>query len=217
MFTHRLTLAAKVLVVAICLACALSAFANDQQKAEKRLNQISAMAADPAARAIINRTMAELVHAKRVELQRQRQAMDLNYGELFVAHQLHAGGMPMLDLAMQLQSGETVMQVANDRHANWKLIADGAKKFEDRVEDNIYRHFQHPEADQPAADEKYNPETDIVAADGKFSAEELSTAREVFVFWRNRAAAPRGKSLDTSTQTVLGKSQDSLDRGDRRQ
>jgi len=205
------------LVVTIGLACVVFVWANDQEKAEKRLNQISAMAADPAARAIINRTVADVVSARRIELQRQRQAMNLTYGELFIAHQLNAIGMPMLDVALQLQNGETVIQLANARHLNWRLIADGAKKLENRIEDNIYRHYQHPNADKPSPDEKYDPGTDVVPADAKFSSEELSSAREVFVFWRNRAAAPRGKSLDSSTQTAVGKSQDSLDRGDRRQ
>jgi hypothetical protein len=208
------SLAVKVLLVWVGLAGTV-VHANDQAKADKRLRQISAMAADPAARAIINQTMADVVHGKRIELQRQRHAMNLSYGSLFIAHQLKDAGTPMLNIALELERGKTIIEIANERHINWKAIAAGANQLEDKIEDNIYHHFQHPNADKPAPDEKYDAGADFVAADGEFTKAELASAREVYVFWRDRAAGPQSKSVDSASETVLGKGQDGLDRGER--
>ena len=204
-----------IALIALTLASVESAFASDQDKADKRLRQISAMAADPIARAIINRTMADFVGAKPVELERQRHAMDLSYGSLFIAHQLTARGTRMIDVALELQGGKTIFEVANQHDANWKQIADNAKELEDKIEDNIYRHFLPSKTDQPVPDEKYDVQSDSVKADQNFSVAEIVKARAVYVFWRNRATRPQGKSLDPTTASILDKSADTWDKGDR--
>jgi hypothetical protein len=214
-FASSLRTLANFLLIAIALASVQSAFAGDRDKADKRLRQISAMAADPTARAIINRTLADFVHAKPIELQRQRHAMNLSYGSLFIAHQLTNGGARMLDIALELQNGKTIFDVANERNASWKQIAEEAKKLEDRIEENIYRRFLHSNTAPPAPDEKYDVEADLVKADQEFSVAEIADARAVYVFWRNRAAGPRSKSLDPTTASIIGKSADTWDKGDR--
>jgi hypothetical protein len=206
---------AQVFLSTVWLTSAVLAFGSDQQKAEKRLHQISAMTADSTARAIINRTMANMVHARRIELQRQRQAMNLNYGALFVAHQLTDAGAKMLDIALELDSGKTIVQIANERNANWNLIGEAAKKLNDKIEDNIYRHFQHPEADKPASDEKYDVAADVVRADQGVTKEELASARDAYLFWRGRAGVQNSGSLDTRTQLAVGKSADIVKTGQR--
>src|SRR5271167_2206887 len=109
MRTDRFTVTRACLVI-LLIACGTVAFGSDQQKAEKRLRRISAMAVDSAARAIVNQAMADVVHAQRIELVRQRHAMNVSYGSLFLAHQLTAAGAQMLDIALQLQSGKDILQ-----------------------------------------------------------------------------------------------------------
>jgi hypothetical protein len=189
---------------------------KDQQKAEKRLRQISAMAVDSAARAIVNQTMAEAVHAKKIELMRQRHAMNLSYGSLFIAHQLTAAGNQMLDIAVQLQNGKNIVQIANERNTNWKLIADAAKQLNEKIEDNIYHHFLHLEAEkQLATVEKYDPDKDIVRADMDVTPEEAASARVDYEIWRARGAAPNSGRLDSRTESLLGKSADVYHGGER--
>jgi len=79
------------------------ALGSDQQKAEKRVRQISAMAVDSRTRAIVNQTMADEFHAKRIELMRQRHAMNMSYGSLFIAHELTATGCPCSILRWSLR------------------------------------------------------------------------------------------------------------------
>ncbi len=215
MHTRRWKSWAQVFLAALLFASTVPALGSDQQKAEKRLHQISAMAADSTARAIVNRTMADIAHAKCIELQRQRHAMNLNYGSLFIAHQLTDSGAQMLDIALELEHGKTIVQIANERNANWKLIGDAAKKLNEKIEDNIYRHFLHPEADKPTADEKYNADLDVVRADGDLTPEELASARDAYMLWRNRAAAPNSGSLDARTQAVVSKSAEVFKGGER--
>src|ERR1700756_5186955 len=89
-------------------------FADDQQKAEKQIRKVTAMASDVTARAIVSMAMAEMLHVKRDQLVRERRAMNLNYGAIFLAHQLTAKGTKMLDIALQLPIRKDIYQVAND-------------------------------------------------------------------------------------------------------
>ena len=194
---------ARVAISVVFAIYAMSAFGSDQQKAEKRLHRVSAMAMDSIPRAIVNQTMAEAVHAKRIELLRQRHAMNLNYGSLFIAHQLVAAGTPMLDIAVQLESGKNILMIANEHHANWKLIADAAKQLNDKIDDNIYRHYLHMKADQPPEIiDKYDSYLDVVRADDEISPEELASARADYQLWKNRGSSPRGSGLNAQAQSV---------------
>jgi len=209
MCTNHLKPPAKVFLATLLIASGILAFGSDQQKAEKRLRRISAMAVDSTARAIVNQTMAEAVHAKKIELMRQRHAMNLNYGSLFIAHQLTAAGAQMLDIALQLESGKDIVQIANERNANWKLIADAAKQLNEKIEDNIYRHFLHLKADQQfAAIDKYDADRDIVRADLDVTPEEVASARADYNVWKNRGSSPRGGRLDAQSENELGESAD---------
>jgi hypothetical protein len=75
------------------------------------------MAKDVNARSIVGRSMSDMLRIQRSQLQRERRAMNLNYGCLFIAHELTARGMKMLDVAMGLQGHETILQIANEPHA----------------------------------------------------------------------------------------------------
>jgi hypothetical protein len=209
MRTERLRLLAAACLLLLIL-CGSTAFGSDQQKAVKRLRQISAIAVESVvARAIVNQTMADAVHAQRMELMRQRHAMDLSYGSLFIAHQLTTAGAAMLDIAVQLQGGKDIVQIANERNANWKRIADAAKQLNEKIEDNIYRHFLHLKVEEelPATD-KYDARADIVHADLDVTPEEVANARADYDCWKNRGSAPRAGRLNTQTERELGPSAD---------
>jgi hypothetical protein len=191
-------------------------FASDQQKAEKRLRRISAMAVVSASRAIVNETMAENVHAGKIELVRQRRAMNLSYGSLFIAHQLTAEGARMLDIALELQTGKNIIQIANERHANWKAFEQAAKQLNEKIDDNIYRHFLRVKADRQLSEaDKYDPHTDVVPADLEVTADEVASARMDFDFWKNRGSAPRSGRLDTQTESELSESAEIYKGGER--
>jgi len=189
----------RICLVALLAAAATGALGSDQQKAEKRVRQISAMAVDSRTRAIVNQTMADEFHAKRIELMRQRHAMNMSYGSLFIAHELTATGVPMLDIALELEGGKDMIHIANERNANWKAIGDAAKKLNDKIDDNIYRHFLHGKADEPAID-KYDAHTDIVRADLEVTPEELASARADYEVWKNRGSGPKVGRLDRQSE-----------------
>lgn len=214
MRADRWNLLLKIFPATCLIFSALFTFATDQkngdqQKAQKRLDRISAMAVDTTARSIINATMADAVLAKPIELMRQRHAMNLNYGSLFIAHQLTAGGTQMLDIALELQTGKDIVRIANERGANWKRIADSASKLNEKIDDNVYRHFLRTGADKHAAPpDQYDADRDIVRADLNFTPDEIASARADYNFWRNRGSAPRTGRLDSQSEGALGSSAD---------
>lgn len=181
----------------LALGAALSAspaFSSDQQKAEKQLRKISAMATDVTARGIVSRSMSDVLKIDRDQLQRERRAMNLSYGSLLVAHELTERGMKMLDVAIRLQAHASIFDIANEQHADWKKIADDAKKLNGRIEDNIYKHFLHAEVDKGRdLTDKYDATADWVKADADPTPAEIVEAQESYVQWRDRAASVEGK------------------------
>jgi hypothetical protein len=130
--------------------------------------------------------------------------MNLNYGSLFIAHELTAGGMKMLDVAMRLQAHQTIFQIANDQHVDWKKLADDAKKLNGRIEDNIYKHFLHAEVDKGRdLTDKYDSTADWVKADTDATQVEILEAQEIYVRWRDRAASIEGKGTAVSASDKL--------------
>jgi hypothetical protein len=166
-----------ILVLLVGLA---SAWGDDQQKAEKQLNRIAAMAADLTGHRIVSMTMADFLKLKRADLVEQRRQMNLNYGSLFLAHQLAPGG-DLRALAAGLQGGRHLMQIANDQHANWKDILQTAKKLNRKIEDNLYNHYinDEPFRARDMADQ-YDPRVDLVKADNDVPQNELEAAQDVY-------------------------------------
>ena len=70
----------------------MTAFADDQEKATKEIKKITSISVDSNMRSIVNRTMADMLKARRLDLVKERQDMNLNYGGLFLAQQLAASG-----------------------------------------------------------------------------------------------------------------------------
>ena len=194
----------RFLLVVIAITCREPLFAGDQQKSEKQLRKISAMAADVNARAIVNRTLADALNVGRDQLVRERRAMNLSYGEVFLAHQLTAKGARMLDIALQIPLRNGIYNVANDRHVDWKQVAAEAKKLNGRIEDNIYKHFLHPQTDSDRdTAEKYDSKLDWVKADAQATPAEVLEAQETYVLWRTRAGQIGGKGDNVSASDEL--------------
>src|SRR4051812_13610468 len=107
-----------VLLLAVIIS-SLFASADDQKKAEKQVNKISAMAADLTGRRVVNQSMADQLKLKRSELVQERRENNLNYGTVFVVHELIASGAKISDVTAQLKSGKKLDVVANDLHADW--------------------------------------------------------------------------------------------------
>ncbi len=80
------------LVFLITLIVALPAFGDDQQKAQKELNKVTAMAADFTGRRAVNLTIAAVMSVPRAKLVEERRNTGLNYGSLFLAEELAKKG-----------------------------------------------------------------------------------------------------------------------------
>jgi hypothetical protein len=185
------------------LVLAQLAFGNDQDKAEKQLHKITAMATDGTGRRVVSVTVADALGAKRPDLVTERRSMNINYGDLYIAHQLVKNGAKMDEIATQLKAGKSMGQIANDQHLDWKQMAVDAKKLNVSMEDNLYKHFLNgkPIADRDAA-EGYDPTIDGVAADNSVSKDEIAEAEHTYQTWRDRADKAKGSNLDTSSENA---------------
>src|SRR6266568_848583 len=175
---------------------------------------LPALADDPTGRRVVSMTVSDVLNTKRPDVVQERRETGLNYGHLFIAHQLTAGGAKMSDIAAQLKSGKNIYQIGNDQQANWKQIAADAKKLNSKVEDNLYKHFLNDKADRDRElADKYDPNFDKVKADSDVSKEELASAQDVYVLWRDRAAGRQGSTLDTADERAARQGHDHVRNG----
>ena len=192
------------LVLLSCLLSLSAAYCDDQEKAVKELRKVTAMACDVTARGIVSRTMADMLDLRRDQLVRERRAMNLNYGSLFLAHELTAKGVEMMQVALLLQDKQSIIQIANDRGVAWKQVMALAKRLNDKIEDNIYKHFLHSRADtERDINEKYDARLDWVKADSDPAQAEIVEAQETYVLWRERASHVEGQENRVSTSEEL--------------
>jgi hypothetical protein len=163
---------------AIALALAVTALADDQEKATTEIKRITSISVDANMRSIVNRTMADMLKVNRLDLVKDRQALNLNYGGLFLALQLTAGGAKMEDIATQLKAGKKIFDIANASHANWKEINSEARKLNKKIDENIENYFRDSKklAAIDRADQ-YNPQSDKVPADTEISKGEYADAQ----------------------------------------
>ena len=189
------------ILTVLAMAVSLPLMADDLRKAEKQAQKITAMATDSNARRTVSMTISDVLGITRAELLRERRRTGLNYGALFVAHQLMADGATMTDIDTQLKTGKNIWQIAVAHVANWKRIASEAKKLNDKIEDNLYKRFVKaaPFTDRDQAD-RYNPDFDVLKADYAVTQEDIEQAQNTYVFWRNHASARREQRLDTADE-----------------
>ena len=181
---RRIVVCASVLLVFVALA-----FADDQQKAEKQIRMMTAMSWDDTARSIVSRTFADVFKMQRPQMVVERKNLGLNYGGLFLAHELILSGTRIEEIAQQLRARKSILDITNESHADWKRIASDAKRMNNRITDSVYKHFLHSKPDEERDKlEHYNPSVDLVRADAEATPNEILSAEKEYVFWRNQAA-----------------------------
>jgi hypothetical protein len=192
------------LAAVLSLGISLAVFAEDHQKAEKQARRIAAMTADKTARRLVSMSMADHFKVLRAGLVEERRNTGMDYGSLFVAHELIANGANMVSIASALKSGKDIWQLGDEQHANWKQIAGNAKKMNAEIDLCIYHHFlgeKHAKADD-ARDlaDKYDVTRDGAESDSSVSQEEIAEAQERYVFWRDQAGQLSDRRLGLSKE-----------------
>src|SRR5437867_11875537 len=82
-------------ITLLALTVAIPAFGDDQQKADKQLHKITALATDATGRRVVSVTVSDTLAAKRPDLVLERRTMNMNYGDLFIDHGLVKSGTKM--------------------------------------------------------------------------------------------------------------------------
>jgi hypothetical protein len=205
--------ASKFLVLLTLASLPLLA-ADEQRKAQKQINQVTAMAADQTGRRVVNQSLAEQLNIKKAELIRERREHNWNYGSLFLVHQLQTSGVEMKDIVDRLKAGKSLVEVADEFHADWKQIGNEAKKLNSKVEDNLYNFFinKKPANDSETTD-PYDAVADNVFADGDVSKEDLEQAQQRYLFWRGRATAKKDGSLEMNKEQAARQTIDPVRKG----
>jgi hypothetical protein len=192
------------LAVVLSLGISLAAFGEDHQKAEKQARRIAAMTADETGRRMVSMSMADHFKVPRADLMEERRNTGMDYGSLFVVHELIANGASMLNIASALKSGKNIWQLGDEQHANWKQIAGDAKKMNTEIDLCVYRHFlgeKHAKADE-ARDlaDKYDVTRDGAKSDSDVTQQEIVEAQERYVFWRDQAGQLSDRRLGMSQE-----------------
>jgi hypothetical protein len=177
-------------VFVLAITWTFAGVADDLQKAEKQMRMMTAMSRDDTARSIVSRTFSDVFKMERRRLIAERKSLGLNYGSLFLAHELVASGVDMQQIVELLGTRENMLQVAIALHANWKRVAVDARQMNKHINNNIYNHFMYAEKDKERDMlDGYNPDSDLVPADKDAKAEEIRLAAADYVFWRNLAGS----------------------------
>jgi hypothetical protein len=186
----------------LVLVTVLPAMASDQDKARKELDKITAMAADATGRRIVNSSMAQTLNAKRFDLLMERRNHNINYGSLFLMHQLAANGAKLDDISARLKSGKNIYQIADEQKVDWKKVAEQAKSMNEKIDKDLFDHFA---GTTPAAEKKqdeddnYNIIYDGVQADNDVSKDAIERAGERYQNIRARAEAGNRHANGLST------------------
>ena len=199
-----------ITILALILLTGLTALAADQDKSRKELDKVTALATDATGRRMVNVSMAQVLNAKRYDLIMERRSNEINYGSLFLMHQLINNGGKAADISAQLTAGKTIYQIADEQHADWKKVLDQAKALNAKIDDNLYKHFsvdpKETKKQENAEDEaaNYNIIYDGVKADNDVSQSEISKAQDRYLALRNRGEeyAKRGNRLSTADQNA---------------
>lgn len=179
----------RFIVTVALLIVSLPAFSDDQQKANKEINKITAMATDFDGRRVVNLTLSETFKVERPSLVQERGQTGLNYGGIFLAHEIAQGGTPMADVIDKVKKGASIADVANQQHVDWKHVEADAKKFNAAVDQNLYQFFLGHKAtltqDKAA---NYDVHYDGVKTDADVSKQEIASAQDRYLAWKDHAA-----------------------------
>lgn len=191
---------ARNLVVLLFVLTLFGHASDEQQKAHKVLNKLTAMAIDPSGKRAVNLAMSEYLSLSRAELAQRRRITNLNYGGLFLANELVKSGAKMEDIVAKIKAGKTMWQIADEAHADWKQITAEAKKVNSRVDASLLRLFNNKADAKRNEVDSYDPFPDTVAADSDVSEQEIDEAQRRYAFLREHAVVGSDATLDTSTE-----------------
>jgi len=185
--------ATRFVIFFVALIIALPAFSDDQQKAQKELTKLTAMATDFTGRRAVNIAISQQLNVPRAKLVEARGQTGLSYGSLFLAEELVKNGVTMDDIAAQLKTGKPIGDLANERHLDWKQVMADAKKANVAVDQNLSKYFGKPK-ETAAQDEKdqYDVHYDGVKADAEVSQNDISAAQDRYVRLKDQAAKAQG-------------------------
>src|SRR5258708_5946839 len=124
-----------VLSLLLLLTTSEVASGDDRRRAEKQVRKITAMATDKTGRRMVSMSIADSFKIPRPDLVEERRRIGLDYGSFFVAHQLVATGVKMIEIMSGLKTGKTIWEIADEHHADWRRIAADAKKQNSKIED----------------------------------------------------------------------------------
>ena len=138
---------------------------------------------DDTARSIVSRIFADVFEVPRPQLVNERRSLALNYGSLFVVHELLLSGSSMQQISDQLRARKGVLEIASSSGADWKRIESDAKKMNDRINKGIYKHFLHNEGDkQREVEDHYIASADLIHADADSTPAEIQKTQANYVF-----------------------------------
>jgi hypothetical protein len=197
----------RLLVAILALLVAVPAVASDQQKAQKEMVKVTAMACDFTGRSIVNLSMSQAFNVPRTTLVTERGETGLNYGSLLLAHELIKSGATIEDIVAQLKVGKKITAIADERHVDWKAIAEDEKKFNSLVDNNLYKYFMmQKETVKPAAmqstpkAEEYDVHYDGVKADADVEQKDIEDAGQRFRTIKDSAAKAKGHNQGLDLQ-----------------
>jgi hypothetical protein len=206
-----------VLVLLLTVGVVAHAFGDDQQKAESQLNKMNGMAAYTTIRRFVNLTLADQFNVKRSALVQQRQELNLNYGNLFLLHEVLAHGAKIEDVTAELKKGKNLVQIANDQRLDWKQIAAEGKRVNGKIEENLYGYLIRDKADMAhETAESYVPATDSAPADMGARQKDTDAAQDTYDHWRELAGKRAGvenTSLDHLTEKNASQGHDQIKMG----
>src|SRR5258706_5692593 len=204
-----------VLSLVLFVTASVVAAGDDRQRAEKQVRKITAMATDKTGRRMVSMSIADSFKIPRPDLVEERRRIGLDYGSFFVAHELVASGVKMIDITSGLSAGKTIWQIGDERHADWNRIAADAKKQNNKIEDYIYRHFlnkKNDEADQERdLAEKYDIARDAVRSDFNVTPTEMVEAQTRYIFWRSQAGKAQGSGGNLTARERIAAGMDHAD------
>jgi hypothetical protein len=183
-----------ICLLSLLLSLSLNVFADDRAKAEKELRKVAALASDNTARRVVSRVESVMLNTPRADLIMQRRMMNLNYGTLFLVHYLTSSGAKVEEVAAKTTHGQSMYDVANAQHVDWKLVAADAKKLNTNIEKALLEYFAH-RGDMNDLDlkEGYDPITDLFAMDTKdISDHDLEAARDEYQRCKERGVQKKG-------------------------
>jgi hypothetical protein len=173
--------AVRWIAIILMLAAAVPAFSDDQKNAEKQIAKIKAMAWDQTARDAVNKSVADTFKVDRNQLIQARRLMNIDYGSMFLLQEISANGVSMDDLAEEVKSGKTAVQIANERKVDWKKIQSDAKKMNALIEKNLFDQLGKPNATKASeAAAHYDPATDGLAVDNDVPKDQIAEAGDTF-------------------------------------